>query len=453
MMDRLSSLAQALQAVLHGLDADFSRVVTDTRQIQAGDLFVALQGDRFDGHHFVAEARGRGAVAALVSKKVEDPLPQILVTDTLLSLQQYASSWRDRFELPVVAVTGSNGKTTSKQMLASIFSARGSVLATAGNLNNHIGVPLTLLGLRQEHQTAVIEMGANHAGEIALLARLVRPQIGLVTQAGDAHLEGFGSREGVARAKGELFSGLHGGIAVINHDDAFFTLWRELASAGAGGLISFGMTERADVHALNIESAGDGMRFDLVTPSGRCAVDLPLAGKHNVANALGAAACAIAMGMDVELIAQGLGSVRNAGGRLAWRSTPEGAKVIDDTYNANPTSLNAAMELLAQQKGERILIMGNMAELGPAAQRLHAEAGVAAKRLGIDRLLTTGGLASEAALAFGERGEHFEDIEALVIRTRALLNKNVIALIKGSRSARMERVVSALTGADLEGGH
>lgn len=452
MMTRLSSIAVPLAATLQGLDVPFERVTTDTRQVRSGDLFVALKGDNFDGHDFVARAREQGAVAALVSRPLPDAISQLVVQDTLTGLQALGAHWRQQFELPVVGVTGSNGKTTTKQMLASIFEARGPVLATQGNLNNHIGVPLTLLSLRAEHRTAVVEMGANHAGEIELLTRLARPQVGVVTQAGDAHLEGFGSREGVARAKGELFAGLAaGGIAVINHDDAYAPLWRGLAASHP--IIHFGMTERADVHALQVEVQGEGMRFDLNTPSGRAAVNLPLPGRHNVANALAAAACGIALGMDVEDIAAGLSRMKNAAGRLAWARTPQGARLLDDTYNANPTSLHAAMELLAGLPGERLLIIGGMAELGPDAAKLHADAGTQARRLGIQRLMTLGPLAAEAGRAFGPGAEHFEDVNALSERARVLLHPDMAVLVKGSRSARMERVVTALTGTATAGGH
>jgi UDP-N-acetylmuramoyl-tripeptide--D-alanyl-D-alanine ligase len=446
MMGTLASLAQTLSGTLQGADTSFSRVVTDTRQLAAGDLFVALKGERFDAHEFIGEARQRGAAGALVARVVDDALPQVRVADTLDGLQQFAMHWRARFTNPVVAVTGSNGKTTTKQMLSSIFAARGPVLATAGNLNNHIGVPLTLLSLRAEHQTAVIEMGANHLREIARLTELARPGVGVVTQAGDAHLEGFGSRDGVARGKGELFAGLREGIAVINHDDVYFPLWKDMAAGGANSVLSFGLTERADVHALHIEVGAEQARFDLVTPGGRAAVRLPLAGRHNVANALAAAACGVALGLEPDEIARGLGAVRNVGGRLAWKATPQGARLVDDSYNANPTSLRAAMELLAAQPGHRVLVLGGMAELGADAAERHAEAGRIARALGIDVLLTLGPLAAEAASAFGEGGENFSDHAALAERAQALLARDTTVLVKGSRSARMERVVAALTG-------
>jgi UDP-N-acetylmuramoyl-tripeptide--D-alanyl-D-alanine ligase len=443
MMELLSAAARRINARFVGNDVMFQRVVTDTRQLHAGDLFVALKGDNFDGHEFVQKAADAGAVAALVSRPVDGALPQLVVDDTLQGLQQLAASWRRDFELPVVAVTGSNGKTTTKQMLSAIFAARGPVLATAGNLNNHIGLPLTLLSLHGEHKTAVIEMGANHAGEIALLTELTRPNIGLVTQAGDAHLEGFGSREGVARGKGELFSGMSDeSVAVINADDHYASLWREMA--GTKSVLSFGLSPRADVQARHVEVQTDSSRFLLHTPMGECAVKLPLPGRHNIGNALGAAACAVALGMDVEDVAAGLGRVEGAAGRVSWKTTVQGARLLDDSYNANPSSLRAGMELLAALPGERWLVLGGMAELGDDAARLHFEAGLTAKSLGINRLFALGDLAGEAAKAFGEGGVAFTDIESLTKTLAERLNPNIALLVKGSRASRMERVVAEL---------
>ena len=455
MMETLFAVAQRIGARLEGNNVGFSRVVTDTRQLTAGDLFVALKGENFDGHEFVAKAAASGAVGAIVSRHVDCALPQIIVDDTLIALQEYASSWRNDFDLPVVAVTGSNGKTTTKQMLSAIFVARGPVLATQGNLNNHIGVPLTLLSLRREHSTAVIEMGANHHGEIALLTRLARPNIGVITQAGDAHLEGFGSREGVARAKGELFAGIGSGIAVINADDAYAPLWREISKDSSK--LTFGFSEQADVRAQHAQpvpaESPTGTRFELRAPEGRQTVNLPLPGRHNVSNALAAAACAVALGMDLKDIAAGLERMDAPQGRLSWKATPEGARLLDDSYNANPTSLQAGMELLASLSGERVLVLGGMAELGDNAPQLHFDAGVSAKKLRIDRLYTLGPMAAEAARGFGEGGHAFDDFNQLAAALQPHLNKNVALLVKGSRSSRMERVVAALTGESAKGGH
>lgn len=455
-MERMSDLARRLEAPLHGRDVRFTRVTTDTRQLAPGDLFVALKGDRFDGHEFVQQAEKAGAAGALVSGAPASNLPQVIVNDTLTGLQDYAHSWRGDFHLPVVAVTGSNGKTTVKQMLSSIFAARGPVLATVGNLNNHIGVPLTLLSLREEHKTAVVEMGANHPGEIARLAEIARPDIGLVNNAGDAHLEGFGSREGVARAKGELFSALGpGGVAIINADDAYATVWRELAADC--DRITFGLSESAAVRALNVRAkppeAPTGMEFVLVTPEGSQGVQLPLPGLHNVRNALAAAACAFALGMDMRDIAHGLLNVRPAPGRLSWRKAANNARLLDDTYNANPTSLDAALQLLAAVQGRRWLVLGDMGELGRGAEQLHYAAGEAARRLGIERLYAVGALARYAAQGFGEGAVHFRDAAELVAEVRQRLTAEVAVLVKGSRASRMERVVAGLTGQEIPGEH
>lgn len=454
-MERLSDVARRLDAHLHGDDARFTRVATDTRQLAPGDLFVALRGEHFDGHAFVHEARKAGAAGALVAEPQPVSLPQVVVPDPLTGLQHYARSWRGDFHLPVVGVTGSNGKTTVKQMLTSIFACRGPVLATQGNLNNHIGVPLTLLALREEHKTAVVEMGANHGGEIAALAALAQPDVGVVTNAGDAHLEGFGSREGVAKAKGELFAALgEPGIAVINADDDYAPLWRQLA--GGADIITFGLSDDADVRAIHPrpEPAGApaGMDFELRVPEGRQGVRLPLPGMHNVRNALAAAACAVALGLDARQIAAGLLAVRPAPGRLAWRRALNGARLLDDTYNANPTSLRAALELLADVQARRWLVLGDMGELGRGAEQMHHAAGEEARALGIERLYAVGPLSREAAKGFGAGAVHFADVAALVAEVRERLAPDVALLVKGSRSARMERVVAGLTGEETIGG-
>ena len=450
----MSDLARRLEVPFEGRDTNFTRVTTDSRQLAPGDLFVALKGDTYDGHDFLGGARDAGAVGALVSQAIPGRFPQVVVNDTLRGLQDYATSWRGDFELPVIGVTGSNGKTTVKQMLSAILESRGPVLATRGNLNNHIGVPLTLLSLREEHKTAVVEMGANHPGEIAQLSALARPGIGLVNNAGDAHLEGFGSREGVARAKGELFAALgENGVAVINADDAFAPLWQDMA--GESSVITFGLSETATIRAENPrpEQLGhvSGMGFELQLPEGRRTVQLPLPGVHNVRNALAAAACAFALGMDGRDIAAGLMKVKPAPGRLVWRKALNGAQLLDDSYNANPTSLRAALELLATVKTRRWLVLGDMGELGADSEALHRAAGLDAKNLGIERLYAIGSLARQAARGFGEGAVHFTDVTELVAEVSQRLTPEVAVLVKGSRAARLERVVAGLTGDKLVG--
>jgi len=459
-MERLSDVARRIGGALVGEDTAFARVISDTRQLQRGDLFVALKGERFDGHDYVLSAASLGAAGSLVSQAVDGAPSQLVAGDTLQALQTYAASWRADFELPLIGVTGSSGKTTTKQMLAAVCAARGAVLATEGNLNNHIGVPLTLLRLRAGYRTAVIEMGANHLGEIALLAGMARPDIGIVTQAGDAHLEGFGSRQGVAQGKGELYTALAGrGVAVINRDDAYFDLWRELA--GGATVLSFGLSDSAHVRAEDIrglpEHAPAATVFNLITPQGRVRVELLLPGRHNVLNALAAAAAGLALGLDLSAIAAGLAQVRPVAGRLNWMSTMQGARLLDDSYNANPTSLRAALDLLAALPGERWLVLGDMRELGGDAAAIHEEAGRTARALGIDRLYSVGALAQQAAAGFGAQARHFATAEALIEALREELAGadagKVALLVKGSRSSRMERVVAALTGVSLAGAH
>ncbi len=453
-MERLSDVGRRIGAVLHGEDRGFSRVVTDSRQLRPGDLFVALRGDHFDGHDYVQRAASLGAAGALVSHVVDGGGSQLLVEgDTLGALQAYAAIWRKEFALPVIGVTGSSGKTTTKQMLAAVFAQRGPVLATEGNLNNHIGVPLTLLRLRREHLTAVIEMGANHAGEIALLAALAQPGVGIITQAGDAHLEGFGSREGVAKAKGELFAVVAAGkgLSVINADDDYAPLWQQLAQGGKR--LMFGFDATADVGAADVTPIATGIAFTLRTPEGAARVALNLPGRHNVMNALAAAAAGHALGLTPDQIATGLSQVQPVAGRLNRLRTPEGATLIDDSYNANPTSLKAAMALLGDAPGERRLVLGEMRELGPDAAAIHQQAGRDAQAAGIDRLYTLGKLPQLAAEAFGPNAHAFDDVDALVAALRKGLDEGVTVLVKGSRGARMERVVAALTGAMTESAH
>lgn len=442
MMELLSATARRLRLTLQGADARYLRVVTDTRSVQPGDLFVALKGEHFDAHEFVAEAAAKGAVGALVARKLDVAISQIVADDTLQALQALAASWRESFELPVIAVTGSNGKTTTKQLLAAVFAMRGPVLATEGNLNNHIGVPLTLLKLRDAHRTAVIEMGASAPGEIALLAKLAQPSVGVITQAGDAHLEGFGSRAGVARAKAELFLSLQDGTAIINADDAYAGLWTQ--RAGSNRIVTFGFAAHADVRAESLLTTADDNRFTLLTPEGSASVLLPLPGRHNIANALAAAAAGAALGLSPAAIAEGLQKVERPEGRVVSHRIASGARVIDDSYNANPTSLAAAMALLAKEPGRRILVLGDMAELGPSAGELHARAGIEAKALGLDALFALGPLSALAGKAFGIGGKSFAILDELTAALRPLLGKGTTVLVKGSRSARMERVVAAL---------
>ncbi len=439
---QLSEAAQSMHATLHGRDGGFSGCSTDSRTLVSGALFFALRGEQFDGHRFIAEAVRRGASGAVVEREVADAgLPLLAVKDARLALGQLAGAWRQRFQVPVIAVTGSNGKTTVKEMLAAIFSPLAPTLVTPGNFNNDVGVPLTLFGLGSEHRFGVIEMGANHAGEIAALTRLVRPEVAVITQCAPAHLEGFGSVEGVARAKAEIYTGLGaGGTAVINADDSFAEYWRSV-SAGRRHL-SFGLRPGADVTATGVEVADNGMNFVLTHRGQASAVRLQLFGRHNVVNALAATACAVALGIPLQRIAVGLESMRAVKGRLQLKAGRHAARVLDDTYNANPASLGAALGVLESFPGRRWLVLGDMGELGPTAPELHARAGASARAAGVERLFALGPLSRFAAQAFGAGAGHFASSADLVTELGPALAPDVTVLVKGSRAMTMERVVA-----------
>ncbi|ROO25033.1 UDP-N-acetylmuramoylalanyl-D-glutamate--2,6-diaminopimelate ligase [Salinisphaera orenii MK-B5] len=447
MNGRLSRLAEVLDADLHGADGDFAGASIDTRRLPRGALFFALAGERVDGHDFVAKAASLGAAAAVVAHRVDARLPQLEVADVAAALTRAGAEARARFDGPVVGVTGSNGKTTVKQMLAAILGAAGPVLATEGNLNNHLGVPLTLMRLDGRVERAVIEMGASAPGEIAELAAIARPSVGVITNAGDAHLEGFGSRDGVARGKSELYAALaDDGVAVINADDAYTDYWREVA--GARRVLTFGReAEAADVRAVDVVMDGRGSRFTLVLPGETVAVTLPLAGAHNVSNALAAAAGAHAVGVAGATIARALAGLEAVGGRLAITAGRHGVHLVDDSYNANPGSLAAALGWLAQQPAPRWAVLGDMGELGEHAQAAHRDAGAAAREAGIDRLWATGPQSRLSVEAFGDGGAWFADHDALNAALLEALDGEevpVTILVKGSRSARMDRIADAL---------
>lgn len=445
----LAQVARVTRGVLHGEDAVFTRINTDTRNLAAGELFVALQGEQFDGHDYVASAAEKGAAGALVARAVQAHIPEVRVADTRLALGSYAQSWREQFDFPVIGVTGSNGKTTVKQLLASIMASKGEVLATRGNLNNDIGVPLTLLELRAEHSAAVVEMGANHPGEIRYLARLARPTVGIVTNAGAAHLEGFGDLDGVARAKGELFEEIQdGGTAIINADDNYADFWRELAAPRR--VVTFGLEAAADFSARagSLETTSSGSRFCLQTPDGEVDIALHLPGRHNVRNALGAAAAAWAAGAQREHIARGLAASEGVTGRLRLLRGKHGGQVVDDTYNANPASLRAALDWLRNTAAPVYLVLGDMKELGPRSAELHAECGQYARTAGVTRLYGLGEFSRHAVQAFGAEGAHYATPEELLQQLGADLTPDSMVLIKGSRGMRMERIVAALIAGD-----
>jgi UDP-N-acetylmuramoyl-tripeptide--D-alanyl-D-alanine ligase len=454
----LRNFARACGGRLQGADRGFAGVSSDSRTLSAGDLFVALRGPRFNGNEFVGAALAAGAAGALVDAPQPHALAQIVVSDTQTALASAGRAWREALAIPVVGVAGSNGKTTAKEMTAAILSQAGSTLATRGNLNNHIGVPLTLLRLEPGHRFAVIEMGANRAGEVAELVKVARPTVGLITNAGAEHLEGFGSLEGVARAEGEMVAGLAAdATAVLNADDEFVHLWRGMTAARE---VTFGIATAADFRATDLRTTlgkeGFLTRFRLSSPLGRADVTLHVGGRHNVANALGAAAAAAAAGATLAQIVAGLGAMRSVPGRLQLKQAACGAWIIDDSYNANPSSVRAGIEVLASIEGRRWLVLGDMAELGDFAADAHSQIGAFARERGIERLLATGPLAALAVEGFGTGGQWFPDTEAL---TRELLRalaperaqtgeppSAVRLLVKGSRVNRLERVVAALVG-------
>ena len=443
----LKELANIVGGQLHGSDGLFLGISTDTRTLQAGELFIALRGPNFNGDDFVTAAHKQGAAGCLVGSLVAGDAPQVVVDDTLAALGIYAHHWRSARDVKVVAVTGSNGKTTVKDMIASILRRIGRTHATQGNLNNEIGVPLTLLALEDRHQLAVIEMGANHPGEIARLTAMAAPQVGVVTNAGPAHLEGFGSVAGVARAKGELYEGMSAdGTVVLNRDDHYFDLWRGIA--GDRRVVTFGSHAKADFCAREIiqhtNGHGDGLRIVLETPDCECVIKLPLPGQHNGVNAAAAAAAAWAAGADSYSIVAGLQKVKPSAGRLAIHRVRCGARLIDDTYNANPGSLQVALDFLAAQPGKAWLVLGDMGELGEDTRALHAHIGERAKIAGVERLFALGPLSAVAAESFGPGAEQFGDADQLIAALRAELHDGVNLLLKASRAMHFEHVTDAL---------
>ena len=446
-MMTLAQAARAMGGELHGTDGAFSGVSTDSRALARGELFVALRGERFDGHAFVPQAARAGAAGVVIARDSAPPAdcPCIVVADPLIALGRLAQHWRRQFAIPVVALTGSNGKTTVKEMLAAMLraaSAEAAVLATEGNLNNHIGLPLMLLRLRAGHRYGVFEMGMNHAGEIRYLSGLAEPDVALVNNIGRAHIEFLGSEEAIARAKGEIFEGLKpDGTAVINADDRFAPLLRELA--GARPRVEFGLEQPAPVTGRCTLRLLDS-EIRLTTPLGEAAATVPAPGLHNVRNALAAAAAATALGITPATIAAGLAGFRGAKGRLQKREGLAGAAILDDTYNANPDSVRAAIAVLAALPGRRVLVLGDMGELGPGGEGLHAQAGEYARSAGIDVLYTLGELAAHAARAFGRGARHFQRIEDLLAAVESALAPDVTVLVKGSRFMQMERVVKGI---------
>ncbi|MDB5887370.1 MAG: UDP-N-acetylmuramoyl-tripeptide--D-alanyl-D-alanine ligase [Rhodocyclales bacterium] len=454
-MMQLSEAAQACDGQLTGTDIAFETVGTDTRADLSGALYVALRGERFDGHAFIAEAAQAGAVAALVDRRAHfvapTGFPLISVEDTRLALGTLGHHWRSKFDIPVIGVTGSNGKTTVKEMCAAILSAWAlslgldpatAILATQGNLNNDIGLPQMLLRLRSTHKAAVFEMGMNHPGEIAYLAGLAEPTVALVNNAQRAHLEGMGEVFAVAREKGQIYGALdESGVAIVNADDVHADYWRDLNAARR--IITFGLRSDADVAAAHTQLAF-GSRVQLTAFGEQREFQLSVPGQHNVRNAAAAAAATLAAGVPLDVVVAGLAGYSGTKGRLQVRRTTEGAVVLDDTYNANPDSVRAGIDVLAATPGGKVLVLGDMGEIGDISAQCHDEIGGYAKSQGIDRLLALGEHSAVAVRNFGSGGEHFENLEDLVSALRAMLAPDIVVLVKGSRFMKMERVVLAI---------
>jgi UDP-N-acetylmuramoyl-tripeptide--D-alanyl-D-alanine ligase len=442
----LSKAAKAIDSSFKGNDIMFSGCSIDSRTIKNGNLFIALAGENFDGHDYVSVAEDNGASSIMLEREVNHTKPALLVKDTRKAMGLLARSWRVELSIPLVAITGSNGKTTVKEMVNSILSEISEVHATSGNFNNDIGVPLTLFGLNKKHQYAVIEMGANHPGEIEWLTSIASPNVAVITQCAPSHLEGFGSVEGVAKAKAEIYSGLQSsGTAIINADDEYANFWKE--SCEHLSQLSFGIESvDADVRAknINILTESASIKFELSCAQGAVEILLPLSAEHNVMNALAASACCLSLDVSLESIKKGLESMSPIKGRLQIKAGKQGVRIIDDTYNANPKSLAAALKVLSAYQGTRYLVLGDMGELGASAEQLHRDAGKLAKQLGIDKIFTLGELSINTLQGFGSDSFYCESHDELNETLKNHLDGDTTILIKGSRYMQMEKIVQAL---------
>jgi UDP-N-acetylmuramoyl-tripeptide--D-alanyl-D-alanine ligase len=444
---RLSEIARIINAELIGADTSFDSVTTDTRTLQNGQLYIALSGKNFDGNAFIEQAAQKGACGAIVSRRSDSDLPQLLAADTTLALGALAAWNRKQSQAIVIAITGSQGKTTVKEMAGSIVQVSHRVLVTRGNLNNQIGAPLTLLQLNNDHEYAVIELGASAAGEIAYTVGLTQPKVVLINNAAAAHLEGFGSIAGVVTAKGEIIDGVApDGVVVLNGDEENLPIWQQ--RAGSTRTVTFsvrGAVSGADCYAEDIHLEDTRSSFRLHTAQGDVLISLPLPGRHNIANALAAASITLAAGINLSDVQKGLEAVKPVAGRLRTLTGINGSRLIDDSYNASPGSFRAAVDVLAACADERVLIVGDMAELGSETNAAHRELGEYARSRNIDCLWATGSASQLTVQAFGAKAIHFPDHEALIKHARTCMNAVTTALVKGSRSSRMDIIVAQLS--------
>lgn len=447
-MMSLAQFAQLLGLSYQGPDINLNGVSMDTRSLQPGELFIALKGERMDGHNYIAAAEAAGAVAVLLDRPVESRVPVLQVGDTLTALWTIAAAWRDQCSAKRIAITGSCGKTSTRGLLASILSCCGPTLASEKSFNNHIGVPLTLLKIRPEHQFAILEIGTNHPGEIAALTRLAKPMLAMITNAGPSHLQGLGSVEGVAREKADIYTHLlPNQTAIINADDAYAGYWQTVVDKTGAQSLRFGFSPEAQVRAIDVREHDGQTQFDLVyghDDSLVHTIHLPLLGRHNVYNALAAAAAALVLEVSPLDIVRGLAKAQPEARRLVRQTGLAQAAIIDDSYNANPSSVAAAISVLAHCHGERVLVLGDMLELGDHSAHYHREVGQLAKAMGIDQLFVLGSASVETAQAFGPGARHFEDSSALIAAVKPLLHANMTVLVKGSNAMGMNRVALAL---------
>jgi len=446
-MMSLKSLAKKIAAVYHGEDRPLPKLSLDSRTIQPGELYVAIRGERLDGHRFVKEAIQKGASAIMVESPMGENVPEIVVPNTVEALGKMARVWREQFSLPLIAVTGSCGKTGTKEMIAAILSERGLTLCTKGNFNNHLGMPLTLLSLTDEHRFAVLELGASHPGEIRYLVELAKPTVGLITNIHASHLEGFGSLESISKEKSEIYRGLPSdGIAVVNVDEPFAKTWSSFLETRHQ--ITYGLNHPADISASHVAYTDSGVRFEIHTPIGKEDCYVPLLGDHVVQNALAAAAASMAVGADLDSVVTGLARVIPVKGRMVPCVLEKGAALIDDTYNASALSVESAIRYLSKLPGKKIFVMSNMAEMGPDSELYHRKMGEWIRGSNIDQVFLTGRkeYLIPTLQVLGNRARFFETQQQLIEALQPCLGPEVTVLVKGCRSSKMEIIVQALKG-------